>query len=60
MFNPSRTLADYGKSFGWPMVLEQKDNTTVLQATKDSESGYNYKLTSETRLFNDIDKMMAA
>lgn len=31
MFNPSKTLADYGAEFGWPQVLEVKDRITVLE-----------------------------
>lgn len=31
MFNPSETLSDFGREFGWPRVLEVKDSTTVLR-----------------------------
>lgn len=54
MLNPSNTLANYGRSFGWPMVLEQKDNITVLEANKSGE----YTLTSQAHLLDGIERQL--
>lgn len=56
MLNPSSTLANYGRQFGWPMVLEQKDNIVVLQAN----SAGDYRLTSQTQLFDEIEQKITA
>jgi phosphoserine phosphatase len=31
MFNPSRTLANYGQEFGWDQVIEVKDRILVMR-----------------------------
>lgn len=59
MLNPSNTLANYGKSFGWPIVIEQKDNITVLEANENADGGYDYKMTSQTHLLDKIETQLA-
>lgn len=59
MHNPSRTLRDYGAVKGWPIVLEQKDNITVLQPTKLGDDGvHEYTMTSQDVLLNTIERQL--
>ncbi len=37
MFNPTATLTNYGKEFGWPRVFEVKDQITALQYSLDTD-----------------------
>lgn len=51
MFNPSRTLTDYGRVSGWPRVIETKDQVTVL---RQGALGGAYVESDMDRLLDDI------
>lgn len=38
MFNPSRTLSDYGEVLGWDKAFEVKDNITILSKLSESNA----------------------
>lgn len=51
MFNPSRTLTNYGRSLGWSRVIELKDQITAMQY---DPSAHAYVETDPNDLIDDL------